>query len=370
MGIPAEIGIKIGKIPAGRLNQITDVPGVSVAHVTLKRGSIQTGVTAVLPHPGNCFREKCPAATHVINGFGKSVGLIQVQELGTIETPLLLTNTFSVGTASTALIRYMLEDNQDIGTTTGSVNPVVFECNDSKLNDIRGMHVTEEHARLALERAKARESSEAASMGESVEEAASFEEGAVGAGTGMVCYGLKGGIGSASRLIDIGGTTYTLGTLVLTNFGKLHELVIAGRSIGEQLEEKIKGEVEGCTNGSDAPDRGSIIVLIATDLPLSTRQLGRISRRAQNGIARTGSITANGSGEIVLSFSTANKISHYPESDTCKAEFLHEERMDAVFAAVCEVVEESIISSLLHAEVDDALTGKISSLKCYFEKTD
>lgn len=360
MGIPAEFGIKIGKNPAGRLNQITDVPGVSVAHVTLRQGSIQTGVTAVFPHPGNCFREKCPAAAHVINGFGKSVGLIQVQELGTIETPLLLTNTFSVGTASTALIRYMLEENPDIGTTTGSVNPVVFECNDSNLNDIRGMHVTEEHVRLALSLAK--------------EACAAFEEGAVGAGTGMVCYGLKGGIGSASRLIDIGGTTYTLGALVLTNFGKLHELVISGKQVGETIKEKIeeknREEVEACGIRNDDPERGSVIVLIATDIPLSTRQLGRISRRAQNGIARTGSITANGSGEIVLSFSTANKISHYPESDTCKAEFLHEERMDAVFAAVCDAVEESIISSLLHAEVDDALTGKISSLKCYFEKTD
>ncbi|MBR2539544.1 MAG: P1 family peptidase [Mogibacterium sp.] len=343
MGIPAEYGLRIGKMPAGRLNQITDVPGVSVSHVTLRQGRIQTGVTAVRPHQGNCFREKCPAAVHVINGFGKSTGLVQVQELGTIETPLLLTNTFSVGTASTALIRHMLEENPDIGTTTGSVNPVVFECNDGKLSDIRGMHVTEDHAKLALERSRNAEPS--------------FEEGAVGAGTGMVCYGLKGGIGSASRLIGIGGITYTLGVMVLTNFGKVHELVIDGEHTGERIKEKCEDKYR------EEPDRGSIIVLIATDLPLTARQLGRISRRAQNGIARTGSITATGSGEIVLSFSTANRISHYPDADICGAEYLHEERLDTVFAAVCEAVEESIISSLLHAEVDEALTGKILSLK-------
>lgn len=346
MGIPAEFGIKIGKLPVGRLDQITDVPGVSVSHVTLKQGSIQTGVTALIPHKGNCFREKCLVAAHVINGFGKSAGLIQVQELGTLETPLVMTNTFAVGTASTALIRYMLEDNPDIGTTTGSVNPVVFECNDSKLNDIRGMHITENHVRLALERASG--------------ETGAFEEGAVGAGTGMCCYGLKGGIGSASRLVTLGDITYTLGTLVLTNFGKLHELVVCGRPIGEEIEDQGFGNEE--------PDRGSIIVVIATDLPLSARQLGRISKRAQNGIARTGSITANGSGEIVLSFSTANRISHYPDGDLIKAELLHEEKMDTVFAAVCEAVEESIISSLLHAEVDESLKGKIRSLRDYLWK--
>lgn len=242
----------------------------------------------------------------------------------------------------------MLEGNPDIGTTTGSVNPIVFECNDSKLNDVRGMHVTEEHARLALRLAESADPD--------------FDEGSVGAGTGMVCYGLKGGIGSASRLVDIGGRIYTLGTLVLTNFGRLQELVISGKPVGEEIMEQGGDKFKG------QPERGSVVIIIATDLPLTARQLGRISRRAQNGIARTGSITANGSGEVVLSFSTANKISHYADEFVCKAEYLHENKMNRVFAAVCEAVEESIISSLVHAEVDEDVRGKIHCLREYIEK--
>ena len=187
MGISGnEWGFQVGKLPKGALDKISDVPGVTVGHCTLADGAIQTGVTALLPHPGDIFHEKVLAASHVINGFGKTTGLVQIDELGTLETPILFTNTLSVGTAQTALVKYMLEKNPDICETTGSVNPVVCECNDCGLNDIRGLHVTEQHVFAALADCKA-----------------DFAEGAVGAGRGMRCHGLKGGIGSASRVVEL-----------------------------------------------------------------------------------------------------------------------------------------------------------------------
>ena len=188
MGIPAKWNLTIGHLPHGPLNKISDVPGVTVGHCTLADGDVQTGVTALLPHPGDLFHEKLLAASHVINGFGKTTGLVQIDELGTLETPILFTNTLSVGTAETALVKYMLAQNPDICETTGSVNPVVCECNDSGLNDIRGLHVTEQNVFDALADCKA-----------------DFAEGAVGAGRGMRCHGLKGGIGSASRVVELDG---------------------------------------------------------------------------------------------------------------------------------------------------------------------
>lgn len=184
MGLEEKWGIKIGTLPKGKRNLITDISGITVGHFTLSHDQIQTGVTALLPHDGNIFLEKLPAAVHVINGYGKSTGLIQVEEMGVIETPLLLTNTFGVGAAYTAVIRYMLGQNADIGLSTGTVNPIIFECNDSYLNDIRGLHITEEHVQNAIEACSE-----------------NFSEGDVGAGKGMSCHGLKGGIGSASRIL-------------------------------------------------------------------------------------------------------------------------------------------------------------------------
>lgn len=340
MGVESKYSWVFGILPKGARNLITDVPGVTVGHCTLQQGSIQTGVTAILPHPGNCFQSKCVAAAHVINGFGKSVGLIQVQELGTLETPILLTNTLSVGMVSTALIRYILADNPDIGVTTGTVNPVVLECNDGRLNDIRGLHVEQEHVFRALHGADP-----------------AFEEGAVGAGTGMCCYGLKGGIGSSSRRITVGDSGYMLGALVLSNFGALSDLVISGQAVGRDLA--------GAREKAEDPDKGSVIVVIATDLPLSARQLARVSRRAQNGIARTGTITGSGSGEIVLSFSTANQAPHYPSGHLCSGTYLHEDYMDRVFRAAVESVEESIVSSLVHARTNPDTAKKIHSLSEY-----
>ena len=218
MGVESRYGLKFGYMDHGPRNLITDVPGVRVGHVTIHDGEVHTGVTAIIPHTGDVFHEKCLAGAHVINGFGKSIGLVQVQELGTLESPILLTNTLSVGTVSTALVEYMLERNDDIGLDAGTVNSLVMECNDARLSDIRGLHITKEHARAALAAASE-----------------TFAEGDVGAGAGMVCYSLKGGIGSASRLCHLYGETYTVGALVMTNFGTLRDLKVAGDSVGERL---------------------------------------------------------------------------------------------------------------------------------------
>lgn len=342
MGLEKNWGITIGCLPKGERNKITDVPGVTVGHCTLRDGDVQTGVTAIKPHQGNVFREKVFAASHVMNGFGKSVGLVQIDELGTIETPILMTNTLSAGTVSTALVRYMLAQNPDIGDKTGSVNPVVFECNDSDLNDIRGLHVKEKHALAALENCSS-----------------DFEEGAVGAGRGMRCHELKGGIGSASRIVTFDGNDYVVGTLCMTNHALYKDLVIGNDPIGRRIAAKLPS----------SEDKGSIITVIATNIPLSTRQLKRISKRTLVGISRTGSYMATGSGEIVTAFSTANRMPHDSEGDLVPAVFLHDNRIDAVFRAVIECVEESVLSSMLHAE---SVTGRngltIPSLKDILEK--
>ncbi|QAT50052.1 S58 family peptidase [Caproiciproducens sp. NJN-50] len=333
MGLEHPLKNDICEKPRGKRNLITDVPGVAVGHVTLNRGNEKTGVTAILPQPDHLFSQKLPAASQVINGFGKSIGLVQIDELGTLETPILLTNTFAVGTAGTALVRYMLGQNPDIGDTTGTVNPVVLECNDGYLNDIRAMPVLEQHALEALQNA-----------------GSGFEEGAVGAGTGMRCYGLKGGIGSSSRLIALNnGKTYTLGCLVLSNFGVMRDLTIGGDAVGRRLSRERKLPEE----------KGSIIVVLATDLPLSDRQLKRICRRASVGITRTGSFIGNGSGEIAVAFSTANRVAHYEKRDIVPVTQLSENRINDIFRMTASVVEESILSSLVHAKTTEGRGGRV-----------
>ena len=338
MGISSE-RYRFGNLKKGPLDLITDVPGVKVGHVTLSEGPVQTGVTAVIPGEGSAFRSKFPAAVHVINGFGKSAGLMQVEELGTLETPVLLTNTLSVAACLDGLVTWMLKDHPEIGTTAGTVNGVVTECNDGFLNDIRGRHVKPEHALQALEQA-----------------GTVFAEGAVGAGRGMKCYGWKGGIGSASRIVTFDGKDYTVGALLLTNFGRKQQLTVCGKHIGE---EQIPAESpEGvCAESESAEERdsGSCIILLATDLPLSSRQLKRCTHRAQNGLARTGAQTGGGSGEVVLMFSAANRIPHDSERDFLNTVILQEDRLDTVFTAVADVVEESLVSSLMHAET---VTGR------------
>ncbi|MCI9562674.1 MAG: P1 family peptidase [Oscillospiraceae bacterium] len=334
MGIPRIEPLELhATLPSGPRNLITDVAGVRVGHATVQQGEVNTGVTAVLPHPGNLFLDKVMASAAVINGFGKSAGILQVQELGTIETPILLTNTLSVGTAFTGLCRYVLEQNAGAGVYTGSVNCLVTECNDGRLNDIQGLHVREEHVLQAISAA-----------GET------FEEGAVGGGTGMCCLGLKGGIGSASRVVELDGTACTVGALVMANFGRAGDLMIGGRHIdtrsaGDRLAVK---------------DDGSIIMLLATDVPLSERQLGRMARRTAVALGRTGSYCGNGSGDIAIAFTTANRVPHRGGAAVEAYRMVRDDRIDPVFLAAVEAVEEAIISALYHARTLTGFQGRTS----------
>lgn len=327
-----EFGVKLGTLKPGEWNAITDVAGVKVGHETLISGSgrlvpgkgpVRTGVTAILPHDGNLFRQKVTAANFVVNGFGKSIGLVQIDELGSLETPILMTNALNVGIIVDGLIEYMLKGNPEIGVTTTSVNPVVTECNDSFLNDIRGRHVKQSHALQALANAKA----------------GRVEEGAVGAGTGMSEFEMKGGIGTSSRVLPKEIGRYTVGALVLANFGRMPDLMIDGVPVGRHLILKPV-----------SADGGSIIVVVATDAPLSSRQLSRVAKRATHGLARTGSISGHGSGDIVIAFSNTNLISHFRNEGPARLGYLFEEDLTWVFRATVEAVEEAIVNSLFKAE--------------------
>ena len=346
MGLPKNCDLKLfSKHRSGEKNLITDVPGVRVGHATLSQGDIQTGVTAILPHGGNLFQDKVMAGVSVINGFGKSAGLVQVEELGTIETPILMTNTLSVGTCLTALVRYMLQDNPDIGVTTGTVNGVVTECNDGGLNDIRGLHVKDEHVLEALSNASVM-----------------FEEGAVGGGTGMRCLGLKGGIGSASRQIDADGKTFTIGSIVMANFGAPGNLVVGGDPIGARIKAQQDAEqaAQAQSTPEDKKDTGSIIIVIATDIPLSERQLKRVARRAMIALGRVGSYCGNGSGDIAIAFTTANRLPHYSQTSLLPVQMFHDDKIDPVFEASVEAVEEAIVSALYHAKTTVGVRGTVA----------
>jgi len=329
---PRDVGIVVGDLSPGPKNSICDVDEVLVGHYTIIRGRgklvpgkgpVRTGVTVVLPHRGNLFKEKVRAACCVINGFGKPIGLIQVEELGVIETPIALTNTLNVGIVADALIEYMLELNEDIGVTTGTVNPVVLECNDGYLNDIRGRHVKSKHVLEAIEKAKP-----------------SVEEGCVGAGTGMISFGWKSGIGTSSRKLPnkLGG--YTLGVLVLSNFGRMEDLRVIGAPVGRELAKRYK------RTSRLSRQEGSIVVIVATDAPLNSRQLKRLARRACHGIARIGGFSHHGSGDFVVAFSTKNRIKHYCEEISLKEEVLREDLLSLLFKAVAEATEEAVLNSL------------------------
>ncbi|HET7522476.1 MAG TPA: P1 family peptidase [Bacillales bacterium] len=333
-----DYGITIGELPAGKRNAITDVEGVEVGHLTLNGGPVQTGVTAILPHGADLFRQKLQAAVHVINGFGKSTGIVQIDELDTLETPIVMTNTLSVGTAYDALIDYMLERNPEIGDTTGTVNPVVCECNDGFLNDIRGKHVKKEHVMQALNHTSAE-----------------VLEGAVGAGTGMSCFGFKGGIGTASRKIPINNNEYVVGVLVLSNFGRMKDFIMDGKKVGRRI-----------TDASRDTEKGSIIVIMATDIPLSEHQLKRVIKRSAIGIERTGSFSANGSGEIAIGFSTAFRIPHKDTDAFVDMKRIHENKLDLLFRAVAEAAEEAVLNSLVCADTTVGRNGHRSvSLREY-----
>ena len=318
--------IKIGIIPTGAYNAITDVKGVAVGHTTLIIGdSIRTGVTAIKPHQNDIYQHKVPAAIYIGNGYGKLAGYSQVLELGNLETPIVLTNTLSVATGINALITHSLSlpGNENVR----SINAVVGETNDGFLNDIRGRHVTEKHVLDALQDAST----------------GAVAEGNVGAGTGTVCFGWKGGIGTASRVLPASLGAYTLGVLVQTNFGGV--LQIDGVPIGEELDQYY------LKNQLDAQADGSCMIIVATDAPLSSRNLERLAKRAIMGLAKTGGIASNGSGDYVIAFSTAeDMIISSDRSTPIETTELKNDAMSPLFMATIEATEEAIINSLLAAE--------------------
>jgi len=347
-----DLGLKVGILPTGPLDAITDVAGVRVGHATIIRGDdVRTGVTAILPHPGNLFREKVPGAVFVGNGFGKLVGSTQVNELGEIETPILLTSTLSVPRVADALIDYMLalSGNEDVE----SINPLVGETNDGYLNDIRGRHITREDVFAAIKNAKG----------------GPVEEGSVGAGTGTVAFGFKGGIGTSSRRLppSLGG--YTVGVLVQTNFGGV--LTIVGAPVGRELGRYyLREEFQPVASGADRGN-GSVMVVIATDAPVDARNLKRMAARAMLGLGRTGAAGSNGSGDYVIAFSVAPqvRITHEDSTSTPSRprqrtegkpllrhiEVLANDAMSPLFLAVIEATEEAVYNSLLRATT---ITGR------------
>lgn len=314
---------RIGTLPSGPRDAITDVAGVTVGHATLADGEVQTGVTVLRPHAGDPYLQRVPAGFAVLNGFGKSVGLLQVEELGVLETPIALTNTFSVPAVAAAQIRHCVAANPECGRSLPTVNPLVFECNDGFLNDIQRMALGESHYLQAW-----------ASAGEDV------AQGSVGAGRGMSSFSLKGGIGTASRRAG----THAVGALVLANFGLLPQLTIAGQPVGRRLAEQ-PAEAE----------KGSIIMLLATNAPLDARQLRRLALRAGAGLARTGSVFGHGSGDIALAFSTAYTLPQRREASMPAVALLHDGLLDPLFQAAADSTEQAILHALWHAE---SVTGR------------
>ena len=341
-----EAGIARGALPPGPRNAITDVDGVLVGHATLisgegplvpGRGPVRTGVTAVVPHGGDLFAEKVPAAAEVFNGFGKTIGLVQVAELGQLETPILLTNTLNVGRVADALVGYMIERHPAIGISANTVNPVVAECHDGYLNDIQGRHVGEAEVRAAL--------AEAALL-----RGGPVAEGNVGGGTGMTAYGFAGGIGTASRRLEEGLGGWTVGALVQANFGRRRDLTIGGAPVGRELPAEPT-DAQSAEEERAERDRGSVIVVLATDAPLDARQLGRLARRAALGLARTGTYSGHGSGDLAIAFSTADRIPlRAPEPIRTVRVLAEESRaLDGLFLAAVESVEEAVINALFRA---------------------
>ena len=337
-----ETGLKIGVLPIGLLNSITDVSGVNVGQTTIIRGeNIRTGITAILPHNGNLFQEKVPGAVFVGNGFGKLMGSTQVNELGEIETPILLTSTLSVPKTADFLLDYMLglPDNESVQ----SINPLVAETNDGFLNDIRGRHISREDVFAAIKNAKT----------------GTVEEGSVGAGTGTIAFGFKGGIGTSSRKLPASLGGYTVGVLVQTNFGGV--LSIDGAPVGIELGKYyLKGTLEAVqqTNGKTSknkndindPADGSIIIVIATDAPIDARQLKRMAARSMSGLARTGSAMTNGSGDYAIAFSTAPEVRVKSTDGSPRTiKVLSNDAMSPLFLAVIEATEEAIYNSLFRA---------------------
>ena len=328
----SDLKLKIGVLPPGPLNAITDVAGVQVGQTTINRGTdVHTGVTAVLPHPGNLFRDKVPGAVFVGNAFGKLAGSTQVEELGEIETPILLTSTLSVPRVADAVITYMLAlpGNEKVL----SINPLVGETNDGYLSDIRGRHITPEDVFAAIKNAKG----------------GPVEEGCVGAGAGTVAFGWKGGVGTASRRLPASLGGYTVGVLVQTNFGGV--LTIAGAPVGQALGQYyLRDELNRKGSGTDRAN-GSVMIVIATDAPLDARNLKRLAARAMLGLGRTGSAATNGSGDYAIAFSTASQVRIRTDNSapTRQIEVLTNDAMSPLFLGSIEATEEAIYNSLFRA---------------------
>lgn len=303
----------------GKLNKITDVNGIKVGHKTIDNGDIHTGVTVIIPSENNIFLNKYIASTYIINGFSKTSGLIQVDELGTLESIIGLTNTLNVGTVQQAIVKHMLKDNPDIGVDTGTINAIVGECNDGYLNDIRKCAITEEDVYEAIENATI-----------------DFDLGSVGAGRGMSCFEMKGGIGSASRIVELDGQEFTIGVLILSNFGLKKDFILDTLNFSDFNDSNL--------------EKGSIIIILATDIPLSSRQLKRVCKRMSVSLVRLGSHLGNGSGDVVIGFSTANVIPHYKADDIITLKEIHEDKIDIIFRASIEACEAAIMSSLLNNE--------------------
>lgn len=317
-------------LPPGPLNAITDVEGVAVGHRTILREGLATGVTAILPHGGDLFRLKPRGAVEVINGFGKSAGLMQLAELGTLETPILLTNTFGVAACSEALIRRAIAANPRIGRETSTVNPLVCECNDGGISDIQALAVTPEDAFAALDAARP----------------GPVEQGALGSGTGMTAFGFKAGIGSASRRMRIDGRDFTLGALVLANFGRAGDL-------------RLPDGRRPHPRAAQAAEKGSVIVILATDLPLGDRQLQRVARRAGAGLARLGAFWGHGSGDLAICFTTADPVAHEPGEAFAPARRLDDGLIDLPFRAAAEATEEAALNALCAAPATRGRGGRL-----------
>lgn len=323
MGI-REYGYIIGEGSTGKNNLITDVPGVRVGHSTVEVGESRTGVTVIIPCEGLVFKRKPVAAAYALNGYGKTMGIVQVEELGTLETPIALTNTLNVGKVADALVEYTLRQCRQEGTEPVSINPLVGETNDSRVNRIADRAVETRHVLEAIGNADS-----------------CFAQGDVGAGKGTVCFGLKGGIGSSSRKLAFGGREYVIGALVQSNFGRMKDLMLCGRQIGKEISEKLRA-------GEEA-DKGSIMVVVGTDIPLDARQLKRVLKRAAVGLIRTGSYMGHGSGDVFLGFTNGNFMPECDSEELLSLSCFPENQMDRIFRPAAEAVEEAILNSLVYA---------------------
>lgn len=343
-----ELGISLGRFKTGRWNAITDVAGVRVGHSTVIRGAgplrmgkgpVRTGVTAILPNTTNVFQERVVGGGFVLNGAGEVSGMTQLLEWGLVETPIFLTNTLSVGAVSDAAVKWMVERFPGIGDEHDVIIPLVGECDDSWLNDVAGRHVRAEHVYEALRTAAD----------------GPVAEGSVGGGTGMITCDFKAGIGTSSRRLPEALGGYTVGVLVMSNFGVMRQLRVGGLPVGEVLDARYRGGVQ-----RRARDYGSIIAVIATDAPLITHQLNRLAKRAALGIGRVGSSAMHGSGEIILAFSTANQVPRETRKMVYRVKILLDQRLDPLYEAVIEATEEAILNALCMARDMDGVNGNLS----------